>query len=109
MKSSTHYANFREELRKVGDDDSCLCNKIASQITLAEKKLKAIEAKHHLSQRWVCESVEYQLVKETLTAKIRNSLLAKIKDLVRERWFLLALKAKYAGNILMLWYIMQLT
>ena len=36
-------------------------------------------------------------MKEALTTKVRKNLLEKIKDLARERWVLLALKAKYAG------------
>lgn len=62
-----------------------------------EKKLKNFETKHHLLQRWDPESVQYQVVKKTFITKTQSNLLIKIKDLARERWFLLALKAKYAG------------
>ena len=71
---------------------------MATQTLLTEKRLKAFEVKHLLNQRWEPECVQYQIVKKTLTTKTRNNLLAKIKDLARERWVLLALKAKYAGN-----------
>lgn len=84
-------------MKKIGDNNSSLCDEIAGQILLTEKKLKTLETKYHLSQRWVPECVQYQLVKEALTTKARNNLLVKIKDLARECWVLLALKAKYAG------------
>ena len=63
-----------------------------------EKKFKTTEDEHHLSQRWFPVCVEYKLVKENLTTKIRTDLLHKIEDLAREHWVLLHLKAKYAGN-----------
>lgn len=65
---------------------------------LIEKRLKAFELRHHLTRRWEPECVQYQVVKKTFTTKTRNNLLVKIKDLARERWVLLALKAKYAGK-----------
>lgn len=89
---------YRNELGEIDTSDSCLPDKITLRITQTEKKLKTIEDKHHLSQRWFPECVEYKLVKENLITKIQTDLLSKIKDLARERWVLLRLKAKYAGK-----------
>ena len=94
----TQKLDYRSELGEIDTCDSCLSDKITLRITQAEKKLKSIEDKHHLSQRWFPECVEYKLVKENLTTKIQTDLFSKIKDLARERWVLLRIKAKYAGN-----------
>lgn len=89
---------FRDESEKIGEDDSNLRDKMATQTLLIEKRLKTSETKHCLNQRWEPECVQYQIVKQTFTTKTRNNLLVRIKDLARERWVLLALKAKYAGK-----------
>ena len=76
----------------VGDDDSSACDKIASQILLTEKKLKNIETRHHLAQRWEPESVQYQIVKKAFTTKTRSNLLIKSRIWQGSTGFYLLLK-----------------
>ena len=64
-----------------------------------ERKLQAFEQKHSLLHRWVPRSSEYQIVKSTMESRRKSKLCAKIQHLARERWFLLSMKAKYAGKL----------
>ena len=64
-----------------------------------ERKLKAFEQKHNLLHRWVPSSSEYQVVKSTMESRRKRKLRDKIQHLARERWFLLSMKAKYAGKL----------
>ena len=64
-----------------------------------ERKLQAFEQKHSLLHRWVPSSSEYQVVKSTMESRRKSKLCAKIQHLARERWFLLSMKAKYAGKL----------
>ena len=48
--------------------------------------------------RWLPGTIQYDNVKSVLQSRKKCAFLEKIQDLARERWYLLALKAKYAGT-----------
>jgi len=60
--------------------------------------LKAIEHSHSVNKRWSKTSPQYLEIKALITSQKRTHLLLKIEQAARERWFLLTLKAKYAGE-----------
>ena len=62
-----------------------------------DKKLKDIERTHSITSRWLLNSSEYLTVKRLAESRNRTNWLLKLESLARERWFLLSLKAKYAG------------
>ena len=61
-----------------------------------EQKLRQIEAQHHI-QRWDENSPEYVQQKVIKASEKKQNLLAKMSVCLRERWFLLSIKAKFAG------------
>ena len=65
-------------------------------------KLQSFECSHKLPHRWLPGCKEYEAAKAAIQARRRSALRLQIQTLARERWFLLALKSKYAGNILSL-------
>lgn len=71
---------------------------LTTKLSRVEAKLREFESKHSITTRWFPGSVQYHSVKSAMDTKRKHILLSKIKDFARERWFLLALKAKYAGN-----------
>ena len=77
------------------------CDSITTQLChhlrRCENKLKAMEQSNNIIQRWTKTCPQYQEVKVLLTSQKRTCLLLKMEQVARERWFLLTLKAKYAG------------
>lgn len=62
-----------------------------------ERKLKNIERLHSIHSRWLLNSSKYLAVKRLLESRNRTNWLLKLESLAREKWYLLSLKAKYAG------------
>ena len=71
---------------------------LCEQLRQCEDKLKVIECSKCISQQWNKTTTHYREVKALVTSEKRTRLLLKIEQVARERWFLLTLKAKYAGN-----------
>lgn len=67
-----------------------------------DRKLKNIERLHSITSRWLLNSPEYLRVKGVLESRDRTNWLLKLESLARERWFLLSLKAKYAGTVIVM-------
>lgn len=72
---------------------------LCQQLKLYEDKLRTIERSKCITQRWNKASTHYREVKALVTSEKRTRVLLKIEQAARERWFLLTLKAKYAGNV----------
>lgn len=91
---------FRSSIRSIGTSErsSNLTLQLCEQLKLCEEKLKVIERSKCISQRWNKTTTHYREVKALVTSEKRAQLLLKIEQIARERWFLLTLKAKYAGN-----------
>ncbi len=70
----------------------------AAKLGRIEEKLFNFEAQHSLMNRWLPGTIQYDSVKSRVQSRKKHIVLEKIKDLARERWYLLALKAKYAGK-----------
>lgn len=66
--------------------------------TRLEKKIQALETKHNVPQRWTCDSTEYQSIKNCLAVKKKNAVLASLNLCARDRWFMLSVKGKFAGQ-----------
>ena len=81
-----------------GESSSGILSQLCQQLKTCESKLMAIETSKCISQRWSEASTEYREVKALITSEKRTHLLLKIEQAARERWFLLTLKAKYAGR-----------
>ena len=64
-----------------------------------DRKLKNTERLHSITSRWLLNSPEYLNFKRILESRNRTNWLLKLESLARERWFLLLLKAKYAGMV----------
>ena len=62
-----------------------------------ETKLIKIENEHGI-QRWKSDSPGYKSAEQILQRRKQNVLKQKVEVCARERWFLLAVKAKYAGK-----------
>ena len=62
-----------------------------------EKKLKSIERQQKIQQRWVPESPEYQYVNQLVIEKQKRDILGQLNQCARERWYMLKVKAKFAG------------
>lgn len=63
-----------------------------------EGVLKDLESRNGITQRWTTECEEYHLARDTYNDRSKKLALAKLHTKVIERWFLLSLKAKYAGR-----------
>ena len=59
--------------------------------------LTSVEERHHIRKRWAPGMLEYATAKAAYHSKRKYLLMEEIEALSRERWFLLSLKAKYAG------------
>jgi len=62
-----------------------------------------MEAQNGILQRWKPTDPEFQHLKQEYLAEKRKSLLAAIHDAAVRRTFLLQVKAKYAGVMLVAW------
>ena len=80
------------------EPDSDVIVQLCQQLRLCEEKLKIIESSKCIAQRWNKRSTHYHEVKALVTSEVRTHLLLKIEQAARERWYLLTLKAKYAGT-----------
>ena len=69
-----------------------------------ERKLQQMEKKHSILQRWIPDSSQYQSTKEMQAQKTRSDIFMKLEKCARERWFLLTIKAKYAGTYKLYFY-----
>ena len=85
-------------MRMDGQDNTSFLSQCTHQLTKCEDKLRVMERSHHIHQRWSKTSPEYRQVKALTTSRNRTRLLLKLEQTARERWFLLSLKAKYAGS-----------
>ena len=63
-----------------------------------EEMLRQIEQKHGVAQRWHTGDEVFQLARNDANDKQKKVGLCKVQSRVVERWFLLSLKAKYAGK-----------
>lgn len=63
-----------------------------------EEMLRQIEQKHGVAQRWHTDDEVFQLARNDANDKQKKAGLCKVQTRVVERWFLLSLKAKYAGK-----------
>lgn len=63
-----------------------------------EEMLRQIEQKHGVTQRWHTDDEVFQLARNDANDKQKKAGLCKVQTRVVERWFLLSLKAKYAGK-----------
>ena len=81
----------------ISNRDISVTTQLCYQLTICTEKLKSMERSHNINQRWSKTSPQYQEVKALITSHKRTCLLLKIEQAARERWFLLTLKAKYAG------------
>lgn len=64
-----------------------------------ETKLQELEQNHRITQRWKIDSPEYQSAEQVHRAGDLGLIRQKIERSARERWFLLSMKAKYAGKM----------
>ena len=63
-----------------------------------DQKLKEIEEEHGIPTRWSDDCPEYISTKAIMNSKEKQKLKLKMRNLAKERWYLLKLKAKYAGE-----------
>lgn len=63
-----------------------------------EEKLHQLEVQHHIAKRWDEMSPEYKQQKIIRANEKKQMLLTKMSVCLRERWFLLSVKAKFAGK-----------
>lgn len=61
--------------------------------------LRKIEQENEVARRWHPDNEAFQLARNEANDKQKKAGLCKVQTKVVERWFLLSLKAKYAGNI----------
>ena len=81
------------------ESNSVIILQLCQQLELCDNKLRAIESSKCITQRWSKISTRYREVKALVASEKRTRLLLKIEQAARERWFLLTLKAKYAGSV----------
>lgn len=62
-----------------------------------DQKIKEIEQEHGIQSRWSDNCPEYIATKTLINSKEKQKLKLKMRNLAKERWYLLKLKAKYAG------------
>jgi len=60
----------------------------------------AIEQQHGISHRWTKSSLQYQEAEKIRSEKEIQSTFTQIEVCARERWFLLIVKAKFAGHFI---------
>jgi len=94
-----HYG-FRVAISSINasEENSHLASQLCEQLHHYEDKLRNVEHSHGVNQRWSPSSTAYREVKALVTSENRTRLLLRIEQAARERWFLLRLKAKYAGT-----------
>ena len=63
-----------------------------------EEMLRQIEQKHGVARRWHIDDEVFQLARNDANDKQKKVSLCKVRSRVVEPWFLLNLKAKYAGK-----------
>lgn len=63
-----------------------------------EEMLCQIEQKHGVAQRWHTDDEVFQLARNDANDRQTKAGLCKVQTRVVEHWFLLNLKAKYAGK-----------
>ncbi len=68
-----------------------------------ERKMKEIESVHGIQIRWTEDSSEYQSFEHARITRKKQQLLDKLGVCARERWYMLNVKAKFAGNSYALW------
>ena len=92
--------NYRSSITSMGTTESnnVIILQLCQQLELCDDKLKAIESSQCITQRWSKTSTRYREVKALVSSEKRAHVLLKIEKAARERWFLLTLKAKYAGT-----------
>ncbi len=83
----------RDIVNQRPNDSAC-----ATKLSRIEDQLATIEVEHSISSRWLPGTIEYSTVRSLLDSREKYVILEKLQQLVRERWYLLALKAKYAGK-----------
>lgn len=77
-----------------------LCNiYVSSNIFRVERKLGDIERKEKVLQRWTSDSFEYQTTDKMLMLQMKQDTFTKLEHCARERWFMLMVKAKFAGML----------
>ena len=57
-----------------------------------------LENKNGITQRWTTSCEEYKLARDAASDRNKKVALINLHTKVIERWFLLCLKAKYAGE-----------
>ena len=95
-----YVGSYRSSITSMGTTESSnvIILQLCQQLELCDDKLKAIESSRCITQRWSKTSTRYREVKALVSSEKRTCILLKIKQAARERWFLLTLKAKYAGT-----------
>ena len=78
-----------------GEEVSDLCG-----LNRLDRNLKDLEKQHNLQYRWSPSDREFQEYKSLLEGNKRKQLLSGLWVVSRRRQFLLKLKAKYAGKLL---------
>lgn len=63
-----------------------------------------LESRNGVTQRWTTACEEDQLARDAANDRSKKVALVKLHTKVIERWFLLSLKAKYAGKYITLIY-----
>ena len=66
--------------------------------TRLERVLVDLENKNGVTRRWTTSSEEYLLARNAACDRSKKMALIDLHTKVIERWFLLSLKAKYAGK-----------
>ena len=78
-----------------GEEVSDLC-----ELNRLDRNLKDLEKQHNLQYRWSPSDREFQKYKSLLEGNKRKQLLSGLWVVSRRRRFVLKLKAKYAGKLL---------
>lgn len=65
-----------------------------------EIKLQQMEQTNGIVQRWQPSSPSYKCAEQRLNCKQQQLIKQKFEACARERWFLLSMKAKYAGKVI---------
>jgi len=63
-----------------------------------EGVLSDLEHRNGITQRWTTACEEYRMARDAAYDRSKRVALVKLHTKVVERWFLLCLKAKYAGK-----------
>lgn len=65
-----------------------------------ERVLVDLEYKNGVTHRWTTSCEEYKIARDDASDRSKKAALINLHAKVIERWFLLSLKAKYAGKII---------